>query len=111
VIGLAALAAGVLFATGVYLMLSRNVQRLLIGFVLLSNGANLLVITAAGLPEGASPPLLSEGQTGPFADPLAQAFLLTAIVIGLGMTAFLAALAIRAHRETGSVDLDAEREP
>jgi multicomponent Na+:H+ antiporter subunit C len=89
------------------------VQRLLIGFVLLSNGVNVLVLASAGLPEGARPPLLSDGQTGPFADPLAQAFLLTAIVIGLGMTAFLAALSTRAHahEERGGLPRGAEPEP
>lgn len=104
-IGLSAIVAGVLFATGLFLMMSSNVQRVIIGFVFLSNGINLAVLTSAGLPEGALPPLLAPGWDGPFADPLPQAFLLTAIVIGLGMTGFLLAIAARTHRETKSDDL------
>ncbi len=106
-IGLAALVVGVLFAASMYLMLSRNVQLVAIGFIILSNGVNLLVLTAAGLPEGAAPPLLGyEGPAGgTFADPLPQAFILTAIVIGLGTAAFLLAMAARTHRELGTDEL------
>lgn len=107
-IGPSSLALFALFAAGAYLMLSSNLQRLVIGFILLSNGANLLVLIAAGLPEGAAPPLLAETRIRPLADPLAQAFLLTAIVIGLGLSGFLVALAARAHHETGSDDLSQE---
>lgn len=107
-IGLSALAVGVLFAAATYLLTSRNLQRVVIGFVVLSNAANLLVLTAAGLPAGAVAPLVSEeGGREPYADPLPQAFVLTAIVIGLGGAAFLLALTARAHRELGSDDLEA----
>ncbi|CAN5737953.1 MAG: NADH-quinone oxidoreductase subunit K [Gemmatimonadetes bacterium] len=111
-IGFAALLVCVLFASGVYLMLSGNVQRIAIGFILLSNGVNLLVLAASGLPQGAVPPLL-EKDTLPgdaFADPLAQAFILTAIVIGLGTASFLLALAASTHRETDSDELRPEAE-
>lgn len=103
--GLSAIVVGVLFATGVYLMLSPNVQRLALGFILLSNGVNLLVLAAAGLRPGGAPPLLGEGE-GPFVDPLPQAFVLTAIVIGLGTASYLLAMAARTHRETGTDELD-----
>ncbi|WP_438015720.1 NADH-quinone oxidoreductase subunit K [Sorangium sp. So ce315] len=98
-IGPAAISAFALFAAGIYLLLSTSAQETVIGFILLSNGVNLLVLASAGLPEGALPPLLSgtPAPRGPFADPLAQAFLLTAIVIGLGMSSFLLALSLRAH--------------
>lgn len=96
---------GVLFAVAVYFLLSRNVQRVAFGFILLSNGVNLLVLTAGGLPERASPPLLGGADPATMADPLPQAFILTAIVIGLGTSAFLLALAARTHRETGSDEL------
>lgn len=104
-IGLSSLVVGVLFATSLYLLLSRNVQRVAIGFIILSNGVNLLVLTASGLPERAIPPLLAEGAAGNFADPLPQAFILTAIVIGLGTAAFLLAMAARTHRELGTDEL------
>jgi multicomponent Na+:H+ antiporter subunit C len=106
-IGLAALVVAVLFTSATYLMLSRNVQLVAIGFILLSNGVNLLVLTAAGLPARAIPPLLGYGgaSEGSFADPLPQAFILTAIVIGLGTAAFLLAMAARTHLELGSDEL------
>ena len=104
-IGVAAIAAGALFAGGIYLMLSWDVQLVLMGFLLLSNGVNLFVLTASGMPAGAAPPLIQDDAVHalarPAADPLAQAFILTAIVIGVGMAAFLLAIAVRLHRETG----------
>jgi multicomponent Na+:H+ antiporter subunit C len=107
-IGLSAIVVGVLFASAVYLMLSRNVQRVAIGFILLSNGVNLLVLASAGVPANAVPPLLGEVDGRSIADPLPQAFILTAIVIGLGTAAFLLAMAARIHRETGSDELREE---
>lgn len=103
-IGHAALVVGVLFAVAVYLMLSRRSQNVVMGFLLMSNGANLLVLTAAGLPPDATPPIV--GATGgPASDPLPQAFLLTAIVIGLAAAAFLMALAARTHQAAGTDEL------
>jgi multicomponent Na+:H+ antiporter subunit C len=105
-IGLAAAVVTVLFATSIYLMLSRNTQRIAIGFIILSNGVNLLVLSSAGLPDKAVPPLVAEGAEGlVYADPLPQAFILTAIVIGLGTAAFLLAMAAKAHLEMGTDDL------
>ena len=101
-IAIGALLVGLVCACGLYLLLSRNLQRMAIGFLLMSNGINLLCLTSAGLPARAVPPLIREDASGPFSDPLAQAFILTAIVIGLGMAAFLLAIAIRFHRETGT---------
>ncbi|WP_437590331.1 NADH-quinone oxidoreductase subunit K [Sorangium sp. So ce1000] len=106
-IGAAAIAAGVLLAVGLYLMLSRDVQLVAIGFFLLSNGVNLFVLTASGMAAGAAPPLIPEDDPAaalarPAADPLAQAFILTAIVIGFGMAAFLLAMAADIHRSNGS---------
>ncbi|CAN5736969.1 Na(+)/H(+) antiporter subunit C [soil metagenome] len=104
-IGLSAIVTGVLFAASMYLLLSRNVQRVAIGFIILSNGVNLLVLTASGLPERAIPPLIAANAEGVYADPLPQAFILTAIVIGLGTAAFLLAMAARTHRELGTDEL------
>lgn len=102
-----AVSAGVLFAVALYLILSRNTQRVAMGFLMLSNGANLLVISGAGLPRGAMPPIVGSQQGAPFVDPLPHALLLTAIVIGLGAAAFLLALSARTHHETGSDELPA----
>jgi multicomponent Na+:H+ antiporter subunit C len=87
------LVAGVLVATGVYLLLARSISRALLGIVLLSNGANLLFLVAAGpAGEGAFVGLTPEDE---MTDPLPQALVLTAIVITLGMTAFILAMAHR----------------
>lgn len=93
--------ASVLVATGTYLFLSRSLVRALMGFLLLGNGANLLFIVASG-PAGDAP--IVDEATGAMADPVPQALVLTAIVITLGMTAFVLALAHRARQLSG-VDL------
>lgn len=85
-------AIGVLFAAGVYLLLERSLTRVLIGVILVGNGANLLFLVAGGA--AGRPPIVGRGE-GPMSDPLPQAMVLTAIVITLGMTAFLLALAYR----------------
>jgi multicomponent Na+:H+ antiporter subunit C len=97
-IGLSSLVVGVLFAVAIYMLLSRNVQRVAIGLIILGNGVNLLVLTASGIPPDAIPPLL-DGTEGSHMDPLPQAFILTAIVIGLGTAAFTLAMAARTYRE------------
>jgi multicomponent Na+:H+ antiporter subunit C len=104
-IALSAIVVAVLFAASIYLMLSRNTQRVVIGFIILSNAVNLLVLAASGVPENAVPPLTDSAMTGPYMDPLPQAFILTAIVIGLGTAAFLLAMAARAHQEMGTDEL------
>jgi multicomponent Na+:H+ antiporter subunit C len=104
VIGLSSMVVAVLFGAAIYLLLSRNVQRVAIGLIVMGNGVNLLVLTASGIPAGAIPPLL-DGTEGAHADPLPQAFILTAIVIGLGTAAFALAMAARTHRELGTDEL------
>jgi len=103
---LSAIVVTVLFTASIYLMLSRNTQRVVIGFIILSNAVNLLVLASSGAPEGAMPPLVGSTLTGPYMDPLPQAFILTAIVIGLGTAAFLLAMAARAHMEMGTDKLE-----
>jgi len=100
----AAAIVGVLAAAGTYLVLQRGLVRVALGFVLLSHAANVLLIAAGGLGRRGVP---IEGSPGPAADPLPQAFTLTAIVIGFGMTAFLLALAFRTGVELGDDDLEA----
>jgi multicomponent Na+:H+ antiporter subunit C len=81
----------VLFACGVYAMLERSLTRVLIGFLLLGNAANLLLLVVMGRP-GAAPFYGTEGATS---DPLPQALTLTAIVITFAVSAFLLALIYR----------------
>ncbi|MGP9681395.1 MULTISPECIES: Na(+)/H(+) antiporter subunit C [unclassified Brachybacterium] len=93
------LTAGVLIACGVYLVLERTLTRVILGFVLLGNGVNLLFIVAAGPP--GKPPFEGTADPGEMTDPLPFAMVLTAIVISLGITAFGMALAYRAWQLFG----------
>lgn len=105
---LLALAAGVLYAAGIYLMLRRRLAQLIIGLGLLSNGTNLLIFAAGGLTRG-RPPVLAAHMTvleTPYADPVPQALVLTAIVIGFGLLAFSLVLAHRVHATVGTDDVD-----
>jgi multicomponent Na+:H+ antiporter subunit C len=105
---LLAIVAGALYATGTYLMLRRRLAQLIIGLSLLSNGSNVLILAAAGVtPE--KPPLITETSftADQFADPVPQALILTAIVIGFGVLAFALVLAHRVQRSAGSDDIDA----
>ncbi|NLG98140.1 MAG: Na+/H+ antiporter subunit C [Chloroflexi bacterium] len=103
-----AVVIGVLYASGVYLMLRRSLVKLLLGLSLLSHGTNLLIFTAAKLARGGPPIIPSNAETLPAAaaDPMPQALILTSIVIGLGVTAFSLALAARVYKVTGTDDLD-----
>ncbi len=106
-----ALVVGALFGASVYMMLRRSIVKLVIGLILLSNAANLLIFTVSGLTRGA-PPLIPEGMQmpdGAWADPLPQALILTAIVIGFGVLAFAVVLIHRAYEVVGEDDLDQMR--
>ena len=105
---LLALASAVLYAAGIFLMLRRRLAQLIIGLGLLSNGTNLLIFTAGGLTR-ARPPVVAAGAAAlepPYADPVPQALVLTAIVIGFGLTAFSLVLAHRVHATAGTDDVD-----
>ncbi|MDW7673124.1 MAG: Na(+)/H(+) antiporter subunit C [Bacillota bacterium] len=95
---------GILFAAGTYLIMTRSLLRVVLGTGLLSHAALLLILTMGGLKTGA-PPLLTEAG-GPVVDPLPQALILTAIVIGFAVTAFVLVLAYRTYQELGTDDLD-----
>jgi multicomponent Na+:H+ antiporter subunit C len=106
--GLLALASGALYAAGIYLMLRRRLAQLIIGLGLLSNGTNLLIFSAGGLTR-ARPPVIPEGAAAlepPYADPVPQALVLTAIVIGFGLLAFSLVLAHRVHATMNTDDVD-----
>jgi multicomponent Na+:H+ antiporter subunit C len=103
---LLAIIAGVLYASGLYLMLRRRLAQVIIGLSLLSNGSNILILSAAGVTPG-RPPLISKGVVlDQFADPVPQSLILTAIVIGFGVLAFALVLAHRVHQSAGSDDID-----
>ena len=87
---------GGLYAAGVYLLLDRSLTRVLLGFVLLGNATNLLLLSAGG-PAGL-PPILGYSDPEQFNDPLPQALILTAIVITFGVSAFVLAIIHRSWR-------------
>jgi multicomponent Na+:H+ antiporter subunit C len=106
-----AVLVGVLVAVAVWLMLSRNLVRLLLGFAMLGNAVNLSIFVAGRLAREA-PPLVAEGASGlegAYANPLPQALVLTAIVIGFGLLAFALVLAWKAHARLGTVRTDEMR--
>lgn len=96
----------VLFAAGVYAMLERSLTRVLLGFLLLGNAANLLLLIVMGEPGAAS----FFGQESATSDPLPQALTLTAIVITFAVSAFLLALIYRSWQlgQADTVQDDAE---
>lgn len=103
------LAIGGLTSCGVYLLLERTLTRMLLGLLLIGNAINLLIITVSG--SAGTPPIHGHSTAGrPVADPLAQGMVLTAIVITMGVAAFVLALAYRSYRLTAAeaVDKDAE---
>lgn len=111
-----ALTIGLLVAAAAYLLLARDLPRALLGFVLLGTGVNLAIF-AAGRVGGMVPPLVDPGATALVAgaaNPLPQALILTAIVIGFGLAAFALVLVMRAHAAFGSVsaeDMDEAERP
>jgi multicomponent Na+:H+ antiporter subunit C len=103
-----AIVAGVLVAGGIYLLLSRALIRLVLGVVLLGNGVNLFILTAGRLTH-ATPPIVPSGQSqtaASAANPLPQALILTAIVIGFSLFAYLAVLTFRAYQSLDADDSD-----
>lgn len=105
------IAFGVIMSASVYLLLSRNVLRIVLGLLLLSNGVNLSIFTAGRIGRMA-PPLVAEGiaTSVETANPLPQALILTAIVISFALTAFAVVLFQQAHRSLRTLDADAMRE-
>jgi multicomponent Na+:H+ antiporter subunit C len=106
-----AAAIGALYAAGLYLVMRRTVVKLVLGLALLGHAANLLIFFVGRLSRAGAPivPAGAERLVPPYADPVPQALVLTAIVIGFGVQAFALVLVKLAHRETGTDDLDALR--
>ncbi|KDF00469.1 monovalent cation/H+ antiporter subunit C [Mycolicibacterium aromaticivorans JS19b1 = JCM 16368] len=96
---------GGLTSCGVYLLLSRNLTRMLLGLLLAGNAVNLLILTVGG--EAGNPPIhgRTSGAETTTADPLAQGMILTAIVIAMGIAAFVLALTYRSFRLTTEEDV------
>ncbi len=103
-----AIIVGSLYAAGVYMIRRRSLVKLIIGLGLLGHASNMLIFSMGELVRG-NPPLIPEGLTAPiapFADPLPQALILTAIVIGFGAQAFAIVLIKRVYQRVGTDDMD-----
>jgi multicomponent Na+:H+ antiporter subunit C len=98
-----ALVVAVVFASGTFLLLQRDLTRVVVGIVLVSNSAVLFIISA-GLTRGVAPILPLEGEGA--SDPLVQAMALTALIIGFGVAALLLAMVYRLYTTHGTVDLE-----
>ncbi|SFJ18563.1 multicomponent Na+:H+ antiporter subunit C [Halobacillus dabanensis] len=99
-----AVLGGILFTTGVYNLLQKQLLRIIIGTALISHGAHLFILTMGELKTGA-PPVLTEGVEN-YTDPLPQALILTSIVISFGVTSLLLVLAYRAAKINGTDNME-----
>ena len=105
---LLAVVIGALFAGAIYMLLRRSIVKAIIGLSLLSHAANLLIFSVAGMVR-ARPPIVPLGETAPlppYADPIPQALILTAIVISFGVLAFAVVLVHRTSQTIGTDDLN-----
>lgn len=105
---LCAILAGIIVAASVYLILDRHLIRFIFGLVLASNAVNLMIFTVGRL-ESRRPPLIPDqltAMTGPSANALPQALILTAIVIGFALLSFVFILFYRAYQSLGTVDTE-----
>lgn len=101
---LLAILIGVLFFIGTYLLLSKQMLRIILGLSLITHGVNLLILMSGGLKKGA-PPLLG-GNGSSFTDSLPQALILTAIVINFAVTALLLVLSYRTYKTYQTDDME-----
>jgi multicomponent Na+:H+ antiporter subunit C len=97
------LTASALIGCGVYLVFERSLTRVLVGLLLMGNGVNILFLVSGGRAGGA--PIAGATDAAAMSDPLPQALVLTAIVIALGTTAFLLAMAHRSWQLNGNDDV------
>jgi multicomponent Na+:H+ antiporter subunit C len=103
----AALLVFVLFTAGIYLCLSRRFLRILFGFLILSNAANVVLIAISGDPTGrGSGTVDADGGALNRIDPLPQALILTAIVIGFAVASYLTVLLYRLYTDRGAASMN-----
>ncbi len=105
---LLAFVVGILFACSIYLLLKKSLVRVVLGVLILSNAVNLLIFTLGRLTRGAPPLIASDASVAAagIANPLPQALILTAIVIGFGLFAFTLVLIYRYYKETQNLESD-----
>lgn len=104
-----AISAGLLVCGAVYLLLRRELLRVILGFILLGHAVNLILMASGGA-AGRTAPFGTFDDTAGVADPLPQAFVLTAIVITFAITIFLLSLAITGEHDDDTVDTSIDDE-
>ena len=105
---LLAIITGLLYGAGIYMILRRSLVKLIIGLVLLGNGANMLIFLVGRIVKG-KPPIIPGDRSvilDSYADPVPQGLILTAIVISFGLQAFAIVLIKRAFQVVKTDDLD-----
>ncbi|MCQ4088200.1 Na(+)/H(+) antiporter subunit C [Saccharibacillus sp. JS10] len=102
-----AVIVGILFTAGIYLILTQDLLRIVLGTSLLTHAVHLLLMAMSMLKTGAAP-LLGRGKEQ-FVDPLPQALILTSIVINFGITAFFLVLSYRAYQKLDTTDMERMR--
>lgn len=105
---LLAMVTGLLYAAGLYMMLRRSLVKLIIGLILIGNGANMLIFLLGRITKGLPPIIPEESKVflELYADPVPQALILTAIVISFGLQSFAIVLIKRAYKVVKTDDLD-----
>lgn len=98
------LLVGVLVAVATYLLLSKNIIRIILGTALLSHAVHLLLLTIGEVKKGDAP--LLKAEDGPYTDALPQALILTAIVISFAVTSFVLVLAYRAYAQNKTDNME-----
>lgn len=101
-----ALLVGVLFTVSTFLLLQKHFIRILFGFVIFSNAGNLFILSMSGSPDGKTVPILDGGKDVLPVDPLPQSLVLTAIVIGFGLTVYLVMLLYRMILDAKTMDTE-----
>lgn len=103
-----AFVTGAMYAAGLFMMMRRSIFNMILGLILFGHASNLLIFTLGGLKRGHPPFVAADAAaaTAGLPDPLPQALILTAIVIGFGVNAFAVVLIRRSHDATGADDLN-----
>ncbi|MFN3952136.1 MAG: Na+/H+ antiporter subunit C [Thermaurantimonas sp.] len=105
---LLAIVTGLLYGAGLFMMLRRSMVKLIIGLILIGNGANILIFLLGRIAKGKPPIIPPDAKvlSDIYADPVPQALILTAIVISFGLQAFAIVLFKKVYQAIHTDDLD-----
>lgn len=93
-----------LVSVSTFLLMQSQLTDMIFGFALLSNSINLMILYTSDNPDEKTIPIIQGSIQAAYADPLPQALILTAIVIGFGLTAFMIVLAFRLFGQFGTTE-------